>query len=446
MILDFTITNYRSIYEAASINMIASREQEHRDRCPVLPKRYRKTVNPIAAIFGANAAGKSTLINAMRTLKELVINAPRPGDPMPFEPFGLNQHAIHEPTTFELLFEWEDFIYEYILTYDAERVVEEQLTKILSKTDQALFVRSTEQFEFPHLESQSSTLSEQAKAAATLLRSVPDKMPLASYVGEINLGSLSDQLGLSTYTTVKRFLEQVVVIPAGVNQYPSKGAEFGTGQNLITEVDAGIVGFRLKPAALPSLGVSEDTLREYSQQICSFGGPLNVELPNGRFVVSLEGNTLSAERISLEHATRGARSQHLKWMDESDGTKAAARLLGLFELYARPEMRGVVMIDEIDRSCHTELLKALVNGFLQSSHPQSRTQVLFTTHDLLLMDPQLLRRDEILLVEKDHNGQTNITALSDFEEPRKTTDLRKNYLQGRFGGVPSIQPLESSRG
>ena len=57
MILDFTVTNYRSIYESASISMIASREQEHRDRCPVLPKRYRKTVNPIAAIFGANAAG-----------------------------------------------------------------------------------------------------------------------------------------------------------------------------------------------------------------------------------------------------------------------------------------------------------------------------------------------------------------------------------------------------
>lgn len=446
MILDFTITNYRSIYEAASINMIASREQEHRDRCPVLPKRYRKTVNPIAAIFGANAAGKSTLINAMRTLKELVINAPRPGDPMPFEPFGLNQHAIHEPTTFELLFEWENFIYEYILTYDAERVVEEQLTKILSKTDQALFVRSTEQFEFPHLESQSSTLSEQAKAAATLLRSVPDKMPLASYVGEINLSGLPDQLGLSAYTTVRRFFDHVVVVHAGVDQFPSEGAEFGIWQNLITEVDTGIVGVRSEPVALHNLGVSEETLREYRQRLRSFGSPLNVELPNGRFVVSLEGNTLSAERISLEHATRGARSQHLKWVDESDGTKAAARLLGLFELYARPEMRGVVMIDEIDRSCHTELMKALVNGFLQSSHPQSRTQVLFTTHDLWLMDPQLLRRDEILLVEKDHNGQTNITAMSDFEEPRKTTDLRKNYLQGRFGGVPSIQPLESSRG
>ncbi len=310
MILDFTITNYRSIYEAASINMIASREQKHRDRCPVLTKRYRKTVNPIAVIFGANAAGKSTLTSAMRTLKKLVADPPRPGEPMPFEPFGLNEQSMREPTAFELLFEWEDFVYEYILSYNAERVVEERLTRILSKTDQSLFVRSTEQFEFPHLESQSSTLSEQAKAAATLLRSVPDKMPLASYVGKINLGSLSDQLGLSTYTTVKRFLEQVVVIPSGVDQYPSKGAEFGTGQNLITEVDAGSVGVRLKPAALPSLGVSEDTLREYSQQIRSFGSPLNVELPNGRFVVSLEGNTLSAERISLEHATRGARSQH----------------------------------------------------------------------------------------------------------------------------------------
>lgn len=104
------------------------------------------------------------------------------------------------------------------------------------------------------------------------------------------------------------------------------------------------------------------------------------------------------------------------------------------------------MVDEIDRSFHTELSKALIGGFLKASNKDSRTQILLTTHDLLLMDPQLLRRDEILIVEKDHTGQTNITPLSDFEEPRKTTDLRKSYLQGRFGGIPAIQPLRFSRG
>ena len=99
-------------------------------------------------------------------------------------------------------------------------------------------------------------------------------------------------------------------------------------------------------------------------------------------------------------------------------------------------------MDELDRNFHTELSRALIGGFLANSNENSRVQLLFTTHDLLLMDPELLRRDEIWVIEKDRFGQTQSSVLSDFKGPRKVTDLRKSYLNGRFGGVPSIKPLE----
>lgn len=446
MLLDFTVSNYRSIYDAASINMIAGREQAHRERCPLLSKRYKKTVNPIAAIFGANAAGKTTFIKAMQTLKDLIADPPRPTAPMPFDPFGLNDRAKDEPTSFELMFVWDDFIYDYILRFDDNHIVEESLSQILSKTEQRLFIRHEDQFEFPQIDSRASSLSEQVKSATTLLSSVPDKVPLASYVGEVNFGDLATQFNLSSYAAVKKFLENVFVVPAGIMELPGGETNFGYWQELITEIDAGIEGVHSEPVELQALGLRDDTLRDYRRVLTTSKNPIHVELPNGRFTISLDEDELIAERISLEHASEGSRPKRVKWSAESDGIKSAARLLGLFELYSRPDMRGVLMVDEIDRSFHTELSKALIGGFLKASNKDSRTQILLTTHDLLLMDPQLLRRDEILIVEKDHTGQTNITPLSDFEEPRKTTDLRKSYLQGRFGGIPAIQPLRFSRG
>lgn len=106
----------------------------------------------------------------------------------------------------------------------------------------------------------------------------------------------------------------------------------------------------------------------------------------------------------------------------------------------------VLVVDELDRSFHTELSRALIAGFLASSNKATRAQLVFTTHDLLLMDPEMLRRDEIWVLEKDRFGQTRASALSEFQGPRKVTDLRKSYLRGRFGGVPSIKPLEFNRG
>lgn len=172
------------------------------------------------------------------------------------------------------------------------------------------------------------------------------------------------------------------------------------------------------------------------------GSPHEVETPNGRFLLSNDNGRVVFERISLEHEGALDGSRSLKWSEESDGTHAAVRLLSLFSVLTSEGSDRILMIDELDRSFHTALSKSLIRSFLEKSGPNSRSQLIFTTHDLLLMDTSILRRDEIWVVEKDRRGETQATVLSDYRDTRKSTDLRTNYIQGRFGGIPAIDPSE----
>ena len=98
------------------------------------------------------------------------------------------------------------------------------------------------------------------------------------------------------------------------------------------------------------------------------------------------------------------------------------------------------VIDEIDSSLHTQLTKHLLGMVLSQCSASRRGQLLLTTHDLLLMDQELLRRDEMWMVERDACNISRLISLSEYKDIDKDTDIRKWYLQGRLGGVPILLP------
>jgi AAA15 family ATPase/GTPase len=101
---------------------------------------------------------------------------------------------------------------------------------------------------------------------------------------------------------------------------------------------------------------------------------------------------------------------------------------------------AVYFIDEIDRSMHPELVWKFLEFFLKSCEAGQR-QIIVTTHESNLLDLELLRRDEIWFAEKDSNGSTHLYSLADFKV-RKDLEIRKHYLQGRFGAVPFLGSLD----
>lgn len=96
----------------------------------------------------------------------------------------------------------------------------------------------------------------------------------------------------------------------------------------------------------------------------------------------------------------------------------------------------VFIVDEIDRNLHHLVTRALIEDFLESCTPEARSQLIFTTHDLLLMDQKICRRDEMWAADKSPDGKSRLTDFSSFAGIRKDTNIRDVYLEGRFGGVP----------
>lgn len=123
---------------------------------------------------------------------------------------------------------------------------------------------------------------------------------------------------------------------------------------------------------------------------------------------------------------------------ESDGSRRVIDLLPAFLDVSARDSQKVYFIDEIDRSLHTLLSQKLIGFFHASCSKNSRSQLIISTHDLLLMDQNIFRRDEMWVTERNTNGSSNLFSFSEYKELRNDKDLRKSYLQGRLGGIPKL--------
>ena len=123
---------------------------------------------------------------------------------------------------------------------------------------------------------------------------------------------------------------------------------------------------------------------------------------------------------------------------ESDGSQRVIDLLPAFLDLSTQTSPRVYVIDEIDRSLHPLLIRQLLEAYLGNCSTETRKQLLLTTHNVMLMDQQLLRRDEMWVAERDNSGASSLFSFSEYKDVRYDKDLRKSYLQGRLGGIPRI--------
>jgi AAA15 family ATPase/GTPase len=163
-----------------------------------------------------------------------------------------------------------------------------------------------------------------------------------------------------------------------------------------------------------------------------------VQLPDGNHLL-LEREGVYQIGIQAAHEHEAGKVVRLELTEESDGTR---RLLNLIPaLHYLRTTNAVYVIDEIDRSLHPILVKEFLEFFLKS-HDRASRQLILTTHESNLLDQDLLRRDEIWFAEKDQSGATRLYSLLDFKV-RNDLEIRKHYLQGRFGAVPFLGNLEN---
>jgi hypothetical protein len=203
-------------------------------------------------------------------------------------------------------------------------------------------------------------------------------------------------------------------------------AHFSTGISEITfeHVDEKDVSTQILPAYRKQYEADKERARRGKT-------PYRLQIGSRLFLMEQENGTLRFSEIGFAH-----KETYFNYDEESDGTR---RLLDLLSVLVTSEQGSVMIIDEIDRSLHPKLTLQFVKNYLELAKTKN-VQLVVTTHESLLLNLKLLRRDEIFFVEKDKEGASIIYPFDQFQE-QFDAHLEHAYLNGRYGGVPFFESL-----
>lgn len=413
MLLDFRLRNFRSIRDEQGLNLIASSDRELADThlaatgLKAAPRAVRSAV-----IYGPNASGKSTVLRGLDYLRSVVAESAtviQPGQTYNVQPFRLDAASTDQPTEFEITFLLDGVRHQYAFAMTAQRFVRESLLVYRSSKPTQLFSRQwtdgdAYDYEF------SAYLSGPRKLWQDSTRS---NALFLSTAAQLN----SEVLGPVFQWIVRSFM----FLPAGAAFPP----EITTALLTTEEGQLAVREF------LSGADISIANVRAVSHKGV-----------RAQWVMGATGLQASQEEHEVllpvfEHTTSQG-SATFEFHDESEGTQ---RLFGLIAPVLDCLREGrVLVVDELDGSLHTLLVRRLVTMFHTPALNPNGAQLIFTTHDTSLLDPHLFRRDQIWFTEKDADQATRVYPLTDFS-PRKQEALERGYLSGRYGAVPFLAPL-----
>ena len=424
MILEFQVTNYRSYRDTAVLSMIPTREQKFSNRLAFVQKRYRKKLNPIAAIYGPNASGKSNLLWGIRDLQGFV-----QGDSEAWQEdlyFRLDTKKKTEPVVFQIHFLHQETIYVYGLSVLAGKVEEEYLYQLSSNGEILLFERDGTSIELGKLPDDPilSLIKENIEANETFAYRLGD--------------TFRNKGGYGDFCAPYLFFRRVVPIEAAgtAMPHPLYRDEVPFSLNKALEaLDTGLLRLEFIDADFSSVTVPE---AEAVKLLESHKISESLIVRNSRmYLIASNDRKAFLQQVRFIH--QGFEGDFaLEWEDLSHGTQKIISILPWLWIAMNAKEPPVLLIDELDLGLHTSLVASLIEAYLAHYTPQSRGQLLFTTHDLLLMDLEYLRRDEIWICEKSSKGSSELIRLTDYKGIRTDLDIRKSYLDGRFGGMPQI--------
>jgi len=418
MLLRFAATNYASIRERQELSLVASAALKDDEKMGGVVRRpgFKTDVLTAAGVYGANASGKTRLLCALRAMSRAVTDSHQKWDPkggIPGQvrnPFALHPTTRRRPTRFEADLLAAGIRYSYSFAVDDEKVVDEELWSFPEGRRRLLFQRrlgAAIRFGrgFPRgrlltkfLRPNSLLVSTAAQNNVPNARAVYERFASVRFVREQN-----DESRFAYVT--------------------SRVGESQRSSNILLDflraADLGVVGI-MKEVRPLSPAVREEVARKALQHVLREA--TSIRLPNAE------------ARLRLLHQSPSGKPIPLRLDDESSGTKMVIGLA--FPVFEALENGGLLLVDELDRSFHPLLAERLLDLFL-TRNPRG-AQIVFSTHAVMLLDQ--LRRDAIWFTEKQGDGSTRLFPLTDFH-PRKEESVFRRYLQGRYGAVPSTQPL-----
>ncbi|MCF7978994.1 MAG: ATP/GTP-binding protein [Chromatiaceae bacterium] len=448
MLLQFSVQNFACFADEALFSMVASSDLSHPHHVVQSAAGRKPRVLRLAALYGANGHGKSKLVEALRFVRDLVLDGTKAGDAIDRSPFRLDPERIRAPSRFELVIDHEGVEFSYGFAVDEERVHEEWLFARLTSRESRLFERVTDDHGHVQVEF-GPALSGGSKKERQFLEFVAE----GTRPNQLFLTEAQDR-NVEQLQPVLTWLRRVLVIvsaddlPQPVAFKASRERSFVDYlTDFLKRAGTGIDGVTVEETPCELDDFFEDAPRELTKKIIGAidrGNAVGLVVNPKSDVLTIyknEGGDRVVGRLKTKHCSQNGQSVEFQFGEESSGTQ---RLMEILPILADAESsERVYVVDELDRKLHPALSRLFVETFVNRGDEPSRTQLIFTTHDTHLMDLQLLRRDEIWFLEKSRWGASVLYPMTDLKV-RPDLKIEKGYLQGRFGAVPLIQAAVAS--
>ncbi len=411
MLIQFSVTNYMSLRDETILSMDAGAGSELRENLQEYRDGY---LLPSAAIYGANAAGKSNIFKAItaaiRAVRES--NERQIDRPLPFiSPYAFDDNHKHMPSEFDFIFISNNVKYQYGFSADYSRVYDEYLYKYSSNRPSLIFERTnTKKYRY--------TKSNESKLKQYEEKTSDNKLFLATATNW-NC-ELTKEAYMWFADSIDTYNDTSFIMSPQVLETFDEGGD--SLQSFITSL--------LKTADINISGYSINSeIKDIPENLQFSSLSDNLSLPSKIKSYTLSTNHMISTGENIQEYS-------LPFEAESEGTKRIF-IFGPIIKDALEKGRTII-VDEIDNSLHPLLLEYLINLFNNKESNPNHAQLIFNTHSVETLSLDLLRRDQIYFVEKNNeNGVTELYSLDEFS-PRKTENVRKGYLQGRYGAIPNI--------
>ena len=428
MLVEYRVANYGPYKHALSLNMKSTKEQRFRNRVPRFQSRYRMSINPIAAIYGPNASGKSTILESLFRLASTIRGNTTTSWQHDYI-FALDSTMENEPTLFKLVFMFKEKMYSYFLAIRNGDVLEEYLASLTADQEMLLFERTVDGIEFGEKWGDDNLLTKIAEK-------VPNNRTLAGRIADV----LSNDEEYDEINSTYFFLRKIIWISPNASQpiIPTFYDDDSNLSNALSALDTGVIGLEFTHLSKEDYPFFEEELKDFSDSTNANIAELRIKNRKLYSIAHDAEGKLAVTHIRFRHQDRQDHEYLLDWYQESQGTRKIIMLLPWLWIAVRSVDPPILLVDELDNSLHTQLAEALIQGFLHRCTNNTRTQLIFTAHDILLMDLDYLRRDEIWITAKSLDGDSALIGLPEYRGIRSDKDIRKSYLAGRFGGTPQL--------
>lgn len=435
MLIEFSVGNYLSFKDTVTFSMVASEEaakDENLNKNNVFKVDEGLSLLKSAAIYGANASGKSNLIKAVDFMQSFVINSSKGTqitDKIDVEEFKLSATTVGLPSFFEIVFFLEKKIYRYGFQVDKNRVISEWLFYTPKALERNLFERKFNKFKVTKTFKEGQELTEKTRINALFL----------SVASQFN-GKISTKI-LFWFNNLKIIsgLHSNIMYRKDAVDYFINNQYQPNIINLIKKLDLGINDIKIE---------TSKTIERIEKDF-----PLLRELPDEgklNFIRSLSGRT-DAEVLKTIHKIYDENgnpvSQEIFDLDknESEGTKKLFAFAGM--ILDALKKRRVLFIDELDARLHPLMTREIVNLFNSKETNFNNAQLIFTTHDINLLSHKFFRRDQIWFAEKNRQEATDLYSLVEFKlSDEADNSFKSDYIKGKYGGIPFIGNLRQILG